>query len=112
MSDEAVIERRGPGRPAKMRLPDDAVPPPPAPVIPKGYEPMDTAPLDGKVIMLRSAPDEKGKCAEVLALYRHTRRFDMDRGIWSTRDFWAMANSGGTPVGWEPAAWRARVGLE
>lgn len=97
---------RGVKTPAEVQ----SVPEPPRP--PKGWEPMDTAPRDGKTIIVRSALDEHGAVWECLAIWRNARRFNQVTCRWEAREWWAQANAGGLPVTFECVGWKPRAGIE
>lgn len=135
MSDAAFAEPRRRGRPPRVRIegredpefdpafraadesldevepdvePEIAVTPPPttesvAPTIPDGWLDMAEAPQDGKAIWVIG---EAGEYVE--SIWRHTRVWDKMGGKWRTSGWWAVMNTGGQRVAFEPIAWKAR----
>lgn len=73
----------------------------PLAVAPKGWESMSSAPDDGKPVWLLG--QEKEMCE---AVWRHSRRWDRNGGKWRIIGFWAIRNSGGQPILFQPVAWR------
>lgn len=70
-------------------------------VTPDGWFDMVDAPQDGKAIWLLGS-----ESVFTEAVWRHTRMYDKRGGKWRTVGFWAIRNAGGTPVPFEPVAWR------
>lgn len=62
--------------------------------------PMLDAPQDGKPILL-FGPEGM----EVEVVWRHTRAWDTNGGLWRTVGFWALRNSGGAKIDFEPTGW-------
>jgi hypothetical protein len=62
---------------------------------------MIDAPQDGKTIWLIGS---EGELSE--AVWRHTRRWDKNGGKWREVGFWAVRNTGGTPVPFAPIGWK------
>lgn len=88
MSDVRHVEKSA----ARMKKPE-------SPELP-AYNPMDTAPLDGKAIIVTD-----GKDRTETVVWRTTRQFDRKIGIWSPTAFWACHNSGGRKLEFEPQGW-------
>ena len=76
-----------------------------------GWLPIDSAPQDGKVIMVKGAKPDVGDAPEEMAVWRNSRRFDTKTTKWEDVGFWAKANSGGAKLSFEPMQWRARCGI-
>jgi hypothetical protein len=66
------------------------------------WESMDGFPDDGKPVLLKGP---EGQVVE--AVWRHTRRWTPVNGRWLVHSFWALRDTGGTPVDFEPVGWRA-----
>lgn len=65
-------------------------------------EPMDTAPQDGKFIGVFGASKQYAE-----AFWRNSRRQDPQNGRWIPFGYWALRNSGGSKLGFDPMGWRA-----
>jgi hypothetical protein len=96
--------------PARVFTAEDDLPEPKADK--NGWLPIDSAPQDGKVIMVRGdgAPPN-GDRPEEMAVWRNSRRFDAKTTKWEDTSFWALANAGGARLPFEPIMWRARAGV-
>lgn len=95
----------------KPPVPDEQVPGSDAPsdpaavIIPRGWGDIESAPQDGKRIMAISADGMISR-----AVWRNTRMFDncggRTGGIWRVVGFWAVPDTGGNRLSFEPVAWR------
>lgn len=77
----------------------------------EGWFDIDSAPKDGKVIMVRGEKPEKGPAPEEIAVWRNSRCFNAKTTKWDDVGFWALANAGGARLPFEPMAWKPRMGI-
>lgn len=80
-------------------------------VVPEGFRSMSEAPDDARPVLLTDgSPASEGQHAlngvrVVEAVSRETRRYDLPARCWRVSRFWAVRNSGGQRIDFEPIGW-------